>query len=410
MFRYAETLKDATRRQGGQYQLLLFDERTLTPSDVVAFLESRLRSGRPEIPVLGIRSSANPGGAAHGAVKKRYITATNYGEVTYPDERGRLVRFIPSKLEDNPHVNPEYAADLMALPAQLRAAFLDGNWDVFAGQMYPELSRERHVVEPFTLPVTWQQYTSTDWGYAAPFGTLWGAVDEDRRLFVYRELYGAGIGEADQARRILAAEGPDEQVSVRYADDAMFATRGDAKAISTVYSENGVYLTRANKGARVTGWERLRTFLADGPACPHHRALGWGECPMLHIFSTCADFYRTLSDLPRASRGDPEDADTDSEDHLPDCARYLVINLGGGAEQWIRWARQKAIEAGGLAELPAGADGGAEPSPAAAGPEDGAAEPLEGVVVDAAAARKAARDAAYRSTPEAAMFRAISGG
>ncbi|MEV8480348.1 hypothetical protein, partial [Streptomyces sp. NPDC051173] len=29
MFRYAESIQDATRRQGGQYQLLIFDERTL---------------------------------------------------------------------------------------------------------------------------------------------------------------------------------------------------------------------------------------------------------------------------------------------------------------------------------------------------------------------------------------------
>src|SRR5690349_16188463 len=56
MFRYAESVKDATRRQGGQYQLLLFDERNLTPPDVVAFLESRIRSGRADIPVIGIRS------------------------------------------------------------------------------------------------------------------------------------------------------------------------------------------------------------------------------------------------------------------------------------------------------------------------------------------------------------------
>ena len=35
---------------------------------------------------------------------------------------------------------------------------------------------------------------------------------------------------------------------------------------------------------------------------------------------------------------------------------------------------------------------------------------LTGVVLDAAAARKLARDEAYRSTPEAAMFRAFSGG
>jgi hypothetical protein len=53
-------------------------------------------------------------------------------------------------------------------------------------------------------------------------------------------------------------------------------------------------------------------------------------CPMMHIFSTCPEFYRTLSDLPHAAKGNPEDAATDGEDHLPDAARYLLINLGGG--------------------------------------------------------------------------------
>jgi hypothetical protein len=330
MFRYAETLKDATRRQGGQYQLLIFDERTLTPPDVISFLESRLRSGRPEIPVLGIRSSANPGGAGHGAVKKRYITPTNYGKQVVTDERGRTVRFVPSKLGDNPHVNPEYAADLLALPDKLRAAFLDGNWNVFAGQMYPELSRDRHVVDPFTLPKSWRRYNGIDWGHAKPWGVLWAAVDEDGRAWFYREAYQAGVGEAEQAQRILAAEAEGEHVAVRYADDAMWATRGDAKPIAEVYAENGVHLTQANKGSRVTGWERLRSYLKDGPACPHHRAAGWTLCPMMHVFSTLTEFYRTLSDLPHATKGDPEDADTDGEDHLPDCARYLLINLGGG--------------------------------------------------------------------------------
>jgi hypothetical protein len=330
MFRYAETIKDATRRQGGQYQLLIFDERTLTPPDVVAFLESRLRSGRPDIPVLGIRSSANPGGASHGAVKSRYIVPTGYGERSYTDERGRTVRFIPSRLDDNPHVNPEYAADLMALPPKLRAAFLDGNWDVFAGQCFPEVSRERHVVDPCEIPASWPRYNGIDWGYAKPWGVLWAAVDEDGRAWFYRELYSAGVGEAEQARRILAAESPGEHVSVRYADDAMWATRGDAKPIAAVYADEGCHLTAAGKGSRVTGWQRVRSYLAEMPACPHHRGLGWATCPGLHIFSSCEDFYRTLADLPHATKGDPEDADTDSEDHLPDCARYLLINLGGG--------------------------------------------------------------------------------
>ncbi|WP_189764641.1 terminase family protein [Streptomyces xanthochromogenes] len=334
MFRYAESVKDASRRQGGQYQLLIFDERTLAPPDVCSFLESRLRSGRADIPVIGIRSGTNPGGPGHGAVKVRYIQPTNYGKSVVTDDRGRTVRFIPSKLADNPHVNPEYAADLKALPEKLRAAFLDGDWDVFAGMMFPELKRDRHVIEPIELPATWRRYNGIDWGFAAPWAVLWAAVDEDGRVWVYRELYQRQVGEAEQARRILAAESPGEHVAVRYADDAMWATRGDAKAIASVYADNGVHLSPAGKGAgsRVTGWQRVRSYLGEGPACPHHRALGWETCPMLHLFTTVTELYRELSDLPHATKGDPEDADTTSDDHGADALRYALANLGTGPE------------------------------------------------------------------------------
>ncbi|MEV5944435.1 hypothetical protein [Streptomyces sp. NPDC051994] len=333
MFRYAESVKDASRRQGGQYQKLTFDERTLTPPDVCSFLESRIRSGRADIPVLGIRSGTNPGGSGHGAVKARYIQPTNYGADVITDDRGRTVRFIPSKLTDNPHVNPEYAADLKALPEKLRAAFLDGDWDVFAGMMFPELSRDRHVVEPIELPATWARYNGIDWGYTAPWAVLWGAVDEDGRVWIYRELYQRGVGEAEQARRILAAETVGEHVAARYADDAMWATRGDAKPIASVYADEGVHLNPAGKGAgsRVNGWQRVHSYLGDGPACPHHRAQGLDACPRLHVFSTCQELYRELSDLPHATKGDPEDADTTADDHLADSLRYLLANLGTGA-------------------------------------------------------------------------------
>lgn len=333
MFRYAETVQDATRRQGGQYQLLIFDERTLTPPDVCSFLESRLRSGRRDIPVLGIRSGTNPGGPGHGAVKTRYIKPTAYGNKVIVDERGRTVRFIPSKLSDNPHVNPEYAQDLKALPEKLRAAFLDGDWDVFQGQMF-QLKRDRHVVEPITLPATWKRYNGIDWGFAAPWAVLWAAVDEDGRVWIYREIYRRGVGEAEQARQILAAEADGEHVAVRYADDAMWATRGDAKPIASVYADNGVHLAPAGKGAgsRVNGWQRVRSYLAEAPACPHHRAQGWETCPKLHIFSTVTELYRELSDLPHATKGDPEDADTTADDHASDGLRYLLANLGSGPE------------------------------------------------------------------------------
>jgi hypothetical protein len=175
---------------------------------------------------------------------------------------------------------------------------------------------------------------SLDWGFTAPWAVVWGAVDEDKRVWIYRELYATQVGEADQAKRILAAEGEDEGVSQRWADDAMWATRGDAKPISTVYAENGVHLSPAGKGpgSRIIGWQRIHSMLAEGPACPHHRALGWETCPMMHVFTTCEHLIRTLPTLPHATQGNPEDADTKAEDHAPDALRYMAINIGGGAQ------------------------------------------------------------------------------
>ncbi|MGI5247785.1 hypothetical protein [Dactylosporangium sp. CA-139066] len=346
MYRYAENMADATRRQGGQYQKLTFDERNLTSPDVIRFLESRMRSGRRDIPVIGTRSGTNPGGVGHGASRDRYIDPTEYGKKVVLDVRGRTVRFIPSKLSDNPHVNAEYAMDLMALDGPQRAAFLDGNWDAFAGAMFPELKRDRHVVEPIELPQSWRRYTGIDWGFTAPWAVLWAAVDEDGRVWIYREIYERKVGEAEQARRILAAEQPGERVSVRFADDAMWATRGDAKPIADVYGDNGVHLTKAGKGAgsRVHGWQRWHTYLAEAPACPHHRALGWDTCPKLHMFTTCPETFKEIRDLPHAITGDPEDADTRAPDHLADAGRYLLMNLDGAPPgdmfpplQWRLW-------------------------------------------------------------------------
>jgi hypothetical protein len=331
MFRYAETLADATRRQGGEYQLLILDELTLFVPEVTTFLESRIRSGRSDIPVIGVRASANPGGPGHGAVKDRYIEPTKYGSEVVTDKRGRTVRFVPSRLSDNPHMNAEHASDLQALSGQMREAFLEGNWNIFAGQMYPELSRDRHIVEPFALPPSWQRFNGIDWGYYPSYwAVVWAAVDEDSRVYLYREAYEQMVGEADQAKRILAAEAEGEHIAVRYADDAMFATRGDAKPLSTVYAENGVHLVPASKGSRVIGWERVRSYLAEMPACPHHRANGWETCPRLHIFAGCENLFKHLGNLSHAVKGDPEDAGGNPHDHLPDALRYLLINLGGG--------------------------------------------------------------------------------
>lgn len=326
-YRYAESEVDATRRQGGEFQKLSIDERGLLPPRVVDLLLERIRSGRKDVPVVGVRSTSNPGGIGHGAVKGRYIDPTDQGARPYTDAHGFTVRFIPSRAVDNPHLDEAYRRrlDAIADPAR-RAAMRDGDWDIFDGMVFTEWRRDRHVVPVLEVPASWRRFAGIDYGYRAPWAVIWCAEDEDRRVWVYRERYGTKVGETEQAHRILAAEGGETPVA-RYADDAMWATRGDAKSVAAVYSEAGCAITPARKGERLIGWQRVHSYLADGPACAHHRASGWATCPMLHVLDGRApNLVRTLPSLPYDSKR-PEDVDTDAEDHVADALRYLLINL-----------------------------------------------------------------------------------
>jgi hypothetical protein len=328
--RYLETAADASRRQGGQYQLLLVDEATLMPPGAVEVIKfERLRSGEDGVPVLGTRMSCNPGGPSHGAVKTRYIKPTNYGQDVYTDDNGITVRFIPAKATDNPHLDAGYFRNLDAIPdPDRRAAMRDGDWDRFAGMLFSEFNRERHTIPPIQLPSEWRRYEGVDWGYAAPWAVVFGVEDPDGRVWIERELYEAGVGEAEQARRILAAE-DGLRPAARFADDAMWAVMGDAKPMATVYAENGCLLEKASKGpgSRIAGWQRIHSFLQEAPACYLHRDMGWTTCPRIHIFTTCANLLRELVDLPYATRGNVEDADTNASDHAADALRYLLLNV-----------------------------------------------------------------------------------
>src|SRR5450755_125020 len=331
-FSHAKDLKEATAFLSAEINLLLLDERTTMPPDVVDMLYTRVRTGVPTVPVLGIRSATNPGSAGHSRIVTDYIDATGRGEHEIIDANNRRRIFIQSRIGDTPQLGADYLKNLAGLPEKLRRAYLEGDWTVFAGQAFSEWRYDRHVVQPFTIPAEWKRYNGIDGGFRAPWCTLWAAEDPDHRLWFYRELYAAEVGETDQAKQILAAEAEDEHIAVRYADTSLWSVTGEGKASAEIYAENGVHLTAATKGpgSRVTRVRRTRTFLADGPACAHHRALGRDKCPLAHFFPQCANLIHTLPTLPHASKGDPEDVDTDAEDHAYDAMSYLMIMMGGG--------------------------------------------------------------------------------
>lgn len=334
-FAHAKNLAEATSLQSAEVNLLLLDERTTLNPEVVNMLYTRVRSGVAGVPCLGIRSATNPGGPGHGQVRLEYVEATDYGKNVLIDKYKRKRMFIQARVTDTPQLGEEYRLSLEGLPDDLRRAFLDGDWTVFSGQIFGELRRDRHVIEPQLLPESWRRYAGVDWGWSAPWAVVWGALDEDGRVWIYREVYESKVRESDQALRILQME-EGEDVSARFADDAMWAARGEAKAIADIYDENGCHLAKAGKGtgSRLAGFARIHSYLAEAPACRFHAALGWETCPKIHIFSNCDNLYREMENLPHATTGNVEDSDPTAADHAVDALRYLLVNIGNDP-QWF---------------------------------------------------------------------------
>jgi hypothetical protein len=87
--------------------------------------------------------------------------------------------FIPARLFDN----PIYAADqgyqktLQALPTNLKRAFFDRDWEVFAGQYFDlfDLGRNTARAEEIEWQPWWPRWISIDWGFEHPAATYWHA-------------------------------------------------------------------------------------------------------------------------------------------------------------------------------------------------------------------------------------------
>jgi phage terminase large subunit len=173
-------------------------------------------------------------------------------------------------------------------------------------------------VAPFEIPAHWLKWKATDWGFRSPFSTHWYAKDPDtRRIYAYREFYAAGLTDRQQARGIKDMSPQNETYFVHYADPSLWERKNrEDQVFSTAdeYKAEEVVLTKADND-RLSGIRKVHNLLAD---------LSDGE-PGLQIFETCPHLIEQLSNLA-ADKHNPEDVDTDQEDHAFDDLKYALTN------------------------------------------------------------------------------------
>ena len=337
----------------------------------------------PELP-LEVFITTNPHGVGHNWVKKRFVSPAKPGQIVRktinvfnPRTQRReevtktQVRLFGSYRE-NKYLSPEYVAELESITdPNKRRAWLFGDWDIIAGGMFDDVwDKDRHVIAPFDIPHNWRLDRSLDWGESKPFSVGWWAESDgsDVRLsngqwistvkgdlFRIAEWYG-WTGKSNQGLRMLATEvaegivereiqlgiygrvqpGPADN-SINDVDNGKSIATDMAKVVKLERKRyKGVTWTRSDKnpGSRKAGWKQIRQALKD--ALPQEMKREDGSVvnvprdkPGLFVFNTCTMFVELFPIAPRDEK-DPDDIDTDSEDHIADEVRYKVLSTNIG--------------------------------------------------------------------------------
>lgn len=195
-FGYFERWDHHVRYQGQEYQYIAWDEIGTVPEERWwTFLMSRNRTADPGMKNF-MRATANPGGAGHAWLKRRFIDPCQSGDKVYEDGKTKLKRrFIPAKLSDNPSLDltdPAYRTRLQSLPDILRRQLLEGDWTASAGMALGELNRSVHLMDalPYDkMPPYWWFFGSMDWGYAHPTAFGFWAAAADKKLYLIDSLH-----------------------------------------------------------------------------------------------------------------------------------------------------------------------------------------------------------------------------
>lgn len=375
LFRHLETENDYWAYHGHQYPFIGFEELTNwpTPGAYLAMF-SCCRSARADMPRM-VRATTNPYGPGFQWIKARF---------KLPHMLGRIVRSPPAspgapalpdrtalhgKLRENATMlagDPAYEQRIAAAATSKmqQDAWLLGSWDITGGGMFDDLwSTPYHVCRPFRIPSSWRVVRAFDWGSSKPFSVGWWAFSDGTPpperpdlhtvrgdAFRIAEWYGWD-GSPNKGSRMLAGEvargillreaeldlAPGVQVRPGAADNSIWtADPTSGYSVAEDMRKHGIKFVPADKssGSRRNGWEAIRKRLkamlpVEHPAhlVPPRPSGTPRESPGLVVFDVCDQWIRTVPVLPRDKK-DPDDVDTDAEDHAADETRYVL-----GSEQ-----------------------------------------------------------------------------
>jgi phage terminase large subunit len=359
-FGYCRNENDVYQYQGAEFLFIGIDELTHFTLKQWQFLTSRNRCSVAGT-LCSMAGATNPGNVGHAWVKALWVDHVAPSDFDRPAlYDARDYDFIRARIDDNPiYANDvEYRRTLEALPEHLRRAFLEGDWNVFAGQYFDIFDIGRHTARPeqIRLEAWWPRWISIDWGFQHPSAVYWHCAvpvgsyqssvfsserglqqrsggnrahnpsadsltdncelkTENSRIVTYREFVQNGLSPRMLAQAIAERRGRERITEVFLSPDA-FAHRTSessiAEQLGDVLVANGLSRPAPADDDRIGGWQLMYQLMESN---------AWLNT------ETCPKLIECIPQLVRDDRRQEDIRKVDGDDPA-DAARYGLVSGG----------------------------------------------------------------------------------
>lgn len=295
----------------------MIDQAEEVPEEMFLMLIGRLRQrGAPRKGLILF----NPNG--HDWLWKRFVRDD------LPDHE-----LIHAKTTDNPTLPADYMDAFKAYPEAWRKRFMDGSFDVFTDQIWPEFDQDVHTLPPFALPPWFEVVEGIDHGRRNPTAVLWSAFDDQGNVFVVDQHYEAGKLVAHHAGVINRKRTVSWGIPNYTVIDASAAQKdpNTGRSVMDEYYDHGI-ITIPSDRHKIARVNRVAEWLRLDPNHPHpltgeYREEGW---PRLYIFQNCFDLIEHVPQyrwkpLPPTAKEDAREEPLKKDDHDVDALGYILM-------------------------------------------------------------------------------------
>ena len=279
--------KDIDNYLGLEYDIIVIEEATQLSQSKIDKIKTCNRSSKP-----GFRPrryyTTNPGGIGHSWFKNKFVMPFRA-----KTEEANKTKFIPSTVYDNKKVNAEYKGELESLTGWLRKAWLDGDWDVFAGQFFDKFRYDLHTKDDSVFFTS--DYISKNWENLQP----WGAFDYgfvhwsvfylgykyDGKLYILdecavRKSLVSQIGDAITETCGAWGLKPSQLRNIAAGTDCFATNSQTGDSIADALANKNIYINPA-KTARMAGASKILTLIGDADLSIQPTAIINRRCRML---------------------------------------------------------------------------------------------------------------------------------